>query len=111
MVVDGESVPVTVRADYLVVRAGRRYVAEVKTGSTAPSAHHVATRRQLLEYRHAFEVDGVLLVDPEEDSVSEVSFPGGPAAQSPSRLLRLRWILVGAAVGIIATVLSARWIR
>lgn len=61
--VDGEPVEVWCRADLLVERAGVRFVAEVKTGARAPDPTRPATRRQLLEYLHAFEVDGVLLVD------------------------------------------------
>ena len=60
---DGEPVTVGLRADYLVLRNGRRYIAEVKTGRLAPSLSHGPTRRQLLEYRAAFDVDGVVLVD------------------------------------------------
>jgi len=66
-----------VRADYLVRRAGLSYVVEVKTGAVAPSVRAPATRRQLLEYRVAFAVDGVLLVDAEQGVVHAVEFPGG----------------------------------
>ena len=44
---------------------GQRFVAEVKTGERAIDPTHPATRRQLMEYLHVFEVDGVLLVDRE----------------------------------------------
>ena len=52
----------TVRADLLVQRQGRRYVVEVKTGLAADPTN-IATRRQLLEYAHAYGADGVLLAD------------------------------------------------
>ena len=39
------------------------FIADAKTGKSA-SVEHAATRRQLLEYREAFAVDGVLLVGP-----------------------------------------------
>lgn len=84
----GEGVAVPLRADYLVSRRGRRYVAEVKTGVRAPSLSHAPTRRQLLEYSVAFDVDGVLLVDVEAGLVQEVLFPMGPAR-------RRRWNLRG----------------
>src|SRR5207253_47533 len=64
----------TVRADYLVERAGRRFVAEVKTGEQAPRLEMRATRRQLLEYCCAFAVDGVLLVDADAGTVEPVTF-------------------------------------
>jgi len=72
---DGEDHPVDLRADLLVERDGRRYVAEVKTGISAPLLTNAATRRQLLEYCVAYQVDAALLVDVEAERVREVSFP------------------------------------
>jgi hypothetical protein len=77
--VDGEPYEIEVRADLIVSRAGRRYVAEVKTGAVAPDVRHAPTRRQLLEYQHAYRTDGVLLVAPETGTVREVLFPGARA--------------------------------
>jgi hypothetical protein len=71
---DGEAHPVELRADLLVERDGRRYVAEVKTGVTAPLLTNAATRRQLLEYCVAYQVDSVLLVDIEAQAVREITF-------------------------------------
>ena len=73
--VDGAAVSVSVRADYLVRRGRDRYVAEVKTGSVAPKPTHPATRRQLLEYRDAFAVDGVLLIDADARRIHRVELP------------------------------------
>src|SRR4051794_13313317 len=56
VLVDGEPHAVTLRADFVVARRGKRYVAEVKTGDDAPDVAAPATRRQLLEYRCAFGV-------------------------------------------------------
>ncbi len=75
VLVDGRPAEVALRADYLVSRGGRRLVAEVKSGSVAPRLDTAATRRQLLEYLVAFQVDGVLLVDGEQGEVHEVTFP------------------------------------
>jgi len=63
MWIDGEPVEVSCRADLIVRRRGREYVAEVKTGDRAVKARAPATRRQLMEYRHVFDVDGLILVD------------------------------------------------
>lgn len=71
--VDGESQVFKVRADALVERDGRRFVAEIKGGESATVTSR-ATRRQLLEYAYAFGVDEVLLVDPNEGRVSRVRF-------------------------------------
>jgi hypothetical protein len=73
--VDGAPTSVLVRADFVVRRGSRRYVAEVKTGRWAPRIETSATRRQLLEYRVAFDADGVLLVDAEASKISFVEFP------------------------------------
>ena len=72
---DGEDHLVELRADLLVERDGLHYIAEVKTGDLAPLITNAATRRQLLEYCIAYQVDAVLLVDVEADRVSEISFP------------------------------------
>jgi len=74
--VDGEAFSVSLRADLLVERHSRTFVAEVKTGDEAPRISNVSTRRQLLEYLLAYEADGVLLVEPEAASVREITFPG-----------------------------------
>src|SRR5690242_10338956 len=46
--VDGTTIDVMLRADYVVRRRGRTLVAEVKTGEEAPSITARPTRRQLL---------------------------------------------------------------
>lgn len=76
--VDGAAAAVSIRADYIVAKAGRRFVAEVKTGRTATRIDTPATRRQLLEYEHAFGVDGVLLVDADARSIRRVAFLARP---------------------------------
>ena len=73
--IDGTPVPVSCRADLLVGRGRRRYIAEVKTGARAPDPTNPATRRQLLEYLLAFEVDGVLLIDMESEAIRKVDYP------------------------------------
>ena len=70
----GAPPPGAVPPDLRVVRDGRRYVAEVKTGASAPLLTNAATRRQLLEYCVAYQVDSVLLVDVEAQAVREVTF-------------------------------------
>lgn len=72
--VDGEPCEIEVRADYLVEADGEVLVAEVKTGDAAPKFETAATRRQLLEYHVAFEVDAVLLVCPERRAIHRVEF-------------------------------------
>jgi len=74
MRVDGEELEAGLRADLVVGRRGRVFIAEVKTGA-ASRVTLPETRRQLLEYRVAFDCDGVLLVDMEEERVHRVEFP------------------------------------
>lgn len=73
--VDDEALEARCRADLLVARRGRHYIAEVKSGDRVTDATHPSTRRQLLEYRLAFDVDGVLLVDMHAREIREVVFP------------------------------------
>lgn len=86
--VDDRVVVIALRADYLVEKRGARYVVEVKTGAFAPRIETSATRRQMLEYRVAFDVDGVVLVDAESGGVHEITFPSLArfATAHPSRV-------------------------
>ncbi len=103
--VDGALAEVAVRADFVVSRGGERFVAEVKTGRAAPRLETSATRRQLLEYQHAFDVGGVLLVDADARTVQRISF------RPPAQLRRWThgsvWLLAALAA-IVSAVLAAR---
>jgi hypothetical protein len=101
---NGAPFAVDLRADYLVSRDRRRFVAEVKTGRLAPRLDTAATRRQLLEYRFAFDVDGVLLVDADAERVSSIEF-GAPAARTGRSAFSPAWLLalvIGAVTGALA---------
>lgn len=80
IIVDGELVRFELRADAIVEKDGERLVVEVKSGAAAGSRE---TRRQLLEYLWVFELDGVLLVDMEEERVYRVEFPGLRGSSAP----------------------------
>jgi hypothetical protein len=103
--IDDRVVAIPLRADYLATRDGARYVVEVKTGALAPRIETSATRRQILEYRIAFDVDGVVLVDAEAGHVHEITFPSldrlAPASTSAG------WRLVALAVAAVAAVAVA----
>lgn len=100
LAVDAASVPIAVRADYLVSRGGVSFVAEVKTGKVAPKVETSATRRQLLEYQYVFGVDGVVLVDADARSVRIVRF-------EVERAARDRWFVPFAVALVAAVVLVA----
>lgn len=74
IVVDGRTRVLHVRADMLLERRFRRFIAEVKTGRVAPDPTSRATRRQLLEYTHAFNADGLLLFDMEKERIHQIRF-------------------------------------
>ena len=74
LIVDGEPVEFEVRADAIVKRKRRRFVAEFKTGRAA-SVRSRHTRRQLLEYAVLYEADGVLLVDATRGTIHAIEFP------------------------------------
>jgi hypothetical protein len=101
---DAEPVSIAVRADFLVERDGLRFVAEVKTGLAAPRIQTAGTRRQLLEYRVAFEVDGVLLVDVEAQRAHVVRFPfeGRDAPSSSTSWTFWAFAAMAIALGIVA---------
>ena len=71
---DDERFEVQLRANMLVERDGERFVVDVKTGAQATRLTTAATRRQLLEYGAAYQVDGVLLVDMEARRIRRVGF-------------------------------------
>jgi len=72
--VDSRLEEYTVRADALVRRKRRIYVAEFKGGPSSASIQNRATRRQLLEYACVFGTDGVLLVDADAGRIHYVRF-------------------------------------
>lgn len=75
VLVDDVPLEFTIKPDKLLRRDGERYVADVKTGKSAPSVKNSSTRRQLLEYRVAFpDFAGVLLVAPERGSIQRIRF-------------------------------------
>jgi len=100
--VDGEPLDVELRADFVVMRGDRRFVADAKTGAVA-TVRDRATRRQLLEYRVAFDVDGVLLVDADRGVVRELVFPLAP------RPVRRLAVVLGFALGVAAGLLFGLW--
>ena len=62
-----------IKADFIVEKNQKRYLAEVKTGKQAnPRLPNV--RRQLYEYQNLFETDGILFIDMNNYDIIEVSF-------------------------------------
>jgi hypothetical protein len=105
---DGKPHEVRLRADYLVERDGRRYLAEVKTGRQAPSLTSAATRRQLLEYAHAYQVDGVLLVNMNAGAIRRVAFAQAAGRSRTPRPWQLALcVALGALLAVLVQQLAA----
>src|SRR5690554_4510347 len=62
-----------VQADFLVSKAGKKYVCEVKTGKKT-RATNALVRRQLLEYYLVFNPHGILLLDMENGTLKKIEF-------------------------------------
>ena len=75
LLVDGEEEEVDLIADWIVERDGLHFVVEVKSGELGPSIRYAATRRQLLEYYCAFDVDGIILLDMNRGHWQLIEFP------------------------------------
>jgi len=65
----------TVRADAIVRKQGQDFLVEIKGTSTSADVGNRATRRQLLEYTTAFDVDECLLVNAEKETIQVIRFP------------------------------------
>ncbi|MET0385832.1 MAG: hypothetical protein ABW321_07730 [Polyangiales bacterium] len=103
---DAREVSVALTFDFVVERDGEQLVAEVKTGTLGTQLRHADTRRQLLEYQLATGASHVLLVDPENDRITEVRFPlpvPSSAAQAPldTRRFGAAWLVCVVVLGAI----------
>ena len=103
--VDGEPVEMNLRADLILSRDGKSFVADVKTGKTAPRITTASTRRQLLEYLYAYAVDGVLLVDMASKEIKEVEF--GPVERKVSR--PVGQLVAAFAMGVVVALVNSIW--
>ncbi|MCB9666784.1 MAG: hypothetical protein H6715_01530 [Myxococcales bacterium] len=94
--VDGAQRAIALRADAIVERHGRQFVAEIKTGEMATQLETAATRRQLLEYLVAYQADGALLVNVPRKTVHEVVFFEPRIRQRRHPFVLLAWIVLTA---------------
>lgn len=72
--INGRPREIKVRADVIVKKGGKVYVAEVKSGKTSPLVDIPATRRQLLEYYLVYKPAGILLVDMEQQKIKTIEY-------------------------------------
>lgn len=95
--VDGEAQVATIQPDYIVKKNGKKYIVEVKSGTSAISARNRNTRRQLLEYDYVIDNDGIFLLDMENHNLQIIKFKSKAEKQSET-LIKL--IVLIAIVGI-----------
>ena len=102
--IDGEVKTYTLRPDAYVVKNGKTYLAEIKSGSVAPDPLFKDTRRQLLEYYYCGNCDGVLLVNTEKRQIQEIEFKKKSVFLTKKRSLRS--FFLGIIIGVIITLFS-----
>lgn len=64
----------TLAADCRVKKNGKEYVVVVRSGEGDFDPTEPALRRRLVEYHRAFGLNGILLVDPQEEKIHLVNF-------------------------------------
>ena len=101
--IDGKPNLGYVKADFIVEKNGKRYVAEVKAGETVSDPNEPSTRRQLLEYKFAYKPYGILLVNMLDPSIHQIDF------DLPSRNEEKTFGLILAAL-IVIIVLGIFWV-
>jgi len=72
--IDNKPYKVKVKADMIVKKGNKIYVAEVKTGDMATSPKYVDTRRQLLEYYMVYRPSGLILIDMEKQKIRTIEY-------------------------------------
>lgn len=72
--IDNKPHKITVKADMIVKKGNKIYVAEVKSGEKVTSPKYTDTRRQLLEYYMVYRPSGLILVDMEKQELRTVEY-------------------------------------
>jgi len=72
--IDDRPHEIKVKADMIVKKGNKIYVAEVKTGDKVTSPKYADTRRQLLEYFMVYRPSGLILVDMEKQKIRTVEY-------------------------------------
>lgn len=104
---DGADKFIRITPDYLVEKNGREYIVEVKSGKQAPGIGYAPTRRQLLEYVVASDVDGVFLLDMEQQVLKKVEFE----LTKSSRKSLFGWVVIAVLFPSAALFLNDMWWR
>ena len=70
---DDETLTFLIRADLIVSKDKKKFIAEVKSGKAA-SIEEINTRRQLLEYSKVFNNKNLILIDTEKNKIKKIEF-------------------------------------
>ena len=70
---DDETLTFLIRADLIVSKDKKKFIAEVKSGKAA-SIEEINTRRQLLEYSKVFNNKNLILIDTEKNKIKKIQF-------------------------------------
>ncbi len=70
---DDETVSFFIRADLIVSKDKKKFIAEVKSGKAA-SIEEINTRRQLFEYSKVFNNKNLILIDTEKNKIKKIEF-------------------------------------
>ena len=70
---DDKTVTFLIRADLIVSKDKKKFIAEVKSGKAA-SIEEINTRRQLLEYSKVFNNKNLILIDTEKNKIKKIQF-------------------------------------
>ena len=93
LVIDDKPRKATVKADMIVKKGNKIYVAEVKTGDKVTSPLYSDTRRQLLEYYLVYKPHGLILVDMEREKIRSVKY-SFLQQDTASIVQRISWLVV-----------------
>ena len=70
---DDETINFFIRADLIISKNKKKFIAEVKSGKSA-SIEDINTRRQLLEYSKVFNNKNLILIDTEKNKIKKIEF-------------------------------------
>jgi hypothetical protein len=106
--IDGKPNLGYVQADLIVEKDGKRYVAEVKAGQLVSDPTEPSTRRQLLEYKFAYEPYGILLVNMLDRTIHKIDFEVPKYGEDKIFRLILTALVVIIVLGIIWVFVSIK---
>jgi hypothetical protein len=106
--IDGKPNLGYVQADLIVEKDGKRYVAEVKAGELVSDPTEPSTRRQLLEYKFAYEPYGILLVNMLDKTIHKIDFEVPKYGEDKIFRLILTALIVIIVLGIIWVFVSIK---